>query len=169
MSQLSPQPSRKPIESQANTVRRLRRFSYLLDSAIRIPGTPYRIGIDPLLDILPIGGDFIGAALSIYIVFEAARMGVSRPILVQMVSNILLDTVIGTVPVLGTVADAVWKANGKNIDLLETELNIPQSQKKADWLFLALLIGGLLIAIVVLAAISVMILRWLWTAIFGAG
>jgi hypothetical protein len=169
MSQLSPQPSRKPVESQANTVRRLRRFSYLLDSAIRIPGTPYRIGIDPLLDILPIGGDFIGAALSIYIVFEAARMGVSRPILVQMVSNILLDTVIGTVPVLGTVADAVWKANGKNIDLLETELNIPQSQKKADWLFLALLMGGLLIAIVVLAAISVMILRWLWTAIFGAG
>lgn len=167
MSQLSPQPSRKPVESQTRTIRRLRRFSYLLDSAIRIPGTPYRIGIDPLLDILPIGGDFIGAALSIYIVFEAARMGVSRPILVQMVSNILLDTVIGTVPVLGTVADAVWKANGKNLDLLETELNIPQSEKKADWLFLALLIGGLLIAIVVLAAISVMILRWLWTAIFG--
>jgi hypothetical protein len=161
------QSPRNPLESQTSTVRRLRRFSYLLDSAIRIPGTPYRIGIDPLLDILPIGGDFIGAALSIYIVFEAARMGVSRPILVQMVSNILLDTVIGTVPVLGTVVDAVWKANGKNIDLLETELNIPQSEKKADWLFLALLIGGLLIAIVVLAAISVMILRWIWTAIFG--
>lgn len=163
----SPQPSRKPLEAQTSTVRRLRRFSYLLDSAIRIPGTPYRIGIDPLLDILPIGGDFIGTALSIYIVIEAARMGVSRPILVQMVTNILLDTAIGTVPVLGTVADAVWKANGKNIDLLETELQIPQSQKKADWLFVALLIGGLLIAIVVLAAISVMILRWIWTAVFG--
>lgn len=165
----SPQPSRKPIESQTSTVRRLRRFSYLLDSAIRIPGTPYRIGIDPLLDIVPIGGDFIGTALSIYIVIEAAKMGVSRPILVQMVSNILFDTVIGTVPVLGTVADAVWKANGKNIELLETELNIPQSEKKADWLFVALLIGGLLIAIVILAAISVLILRWILTAIFGAG
>lgn len=165
----SPQPSRKPIESQATTVRRLRRFSYLLDSAIPIPGTPYRIGIDPLLDIVPIGGDFIGTALSIYIVIEAAKMGVSRPILVQMVSNILLDTVIGTVPVLGTVADAVWKANGKNIELLETELNIPQSEKKADWLFLVLLIGGLLIAIVILAAISVLILKWILTAIFGAG
>lgn len=167
MSQISPQPSRKPLETQVTTVRRLRRFSYLLDSAIRIPGTPYRIGIDPLLDILPIGGDFIGTALSIYIVVEAARMGVSRPILVQMVSNILLDTVIGTVPVLGTIADAVWKANVKNMDLLETELQISQSEKKAEWLFVALLIGGLLIAIVVLAAISIMILRWLWTAIFG--
>jgi hypothetical protein len=167
MSQLSPQPSRSPLETQARTVRRLRRFSYLLDSAIRIPGTPYRIGIDPLLDIIPIGGDFIGTALSIYIVIEAARMGASRPVVVQMVSNILFDTVIGTVPVLGTVADAVWKANGKNIELLETELKIPQSEKKADWLFLVLLIGGLLIAIVILAAVSVLLLRWILTAIFG--
>lgn len=169
MSQLSPQPSRSPLETQTRTVRRLRRFSYLLDDAIRIPGTPYRIGIDPLLDIIPIGGDFIGTALSIYIVIEAARMGVSRPVVVKMVSNILFDTVIGTVPVLGTVADAVWKANGKNIELLETELKIPQSEKKADWLFLVLLIGGLLIAIVILAAVSVLLLRWILTAIFGAG
>ncbi len=163
MSQLSP----KPVETQTATVRRLRRFSYLLDDVIRIPGTPYRIGIDPLLDLLPIGGDFVGTALSIYIVIEASRLGVPRATLVQMVSNILLDTVIGTVPVLGTVADAAWKANTKNLELLEAELNIPQPGKKANGLFLALLLGGLLLAIVVLAAISVMILRWMWTAIFG--
>ena len=163
MSQLSP----NPVETQTATVRRLRRFSYLLDDVIRIPGTPYRIGIDPLLDLLPIGGDFVGTALSIYIVIEASRLGVPRATLVQMVSNILLDTVIGTVPVLGTVADAAWKANTKNLELLEAELNIPQPGKKANGLFLALLLGGLLLAIVVLAAISVMILRWMWTAIFG--
>ena len=167
MSQLSPQPSRQPIETQAATLRRLRRFSYLLDDAIRIPGTPFRFGIDPLLDILPIGGDFLGTALSVYIVLEASRMGLPREALVQMVLNILLDTVIGTVPVIGTVADAVWKANRKNIDLLEEHLQLPQSEKRADWLFLALLLGGLLVAIVVLAAISVILLRWLWTAIFG--
>src|SRR4028118_578305 len=162
MSEISPQPSGQPIEAQTSSIRRLRRLSYLLDDVIRIPGTPYRIGIDPLLDVLPIGGDFLGTAFSVYIVLEAARLGVPRAALVQMVVNILLDTVISTVPVLGTVVDATWKANRKNIALLQEHLDIPQPGKKADWLFIALLLGGLLLAVVVMAAISVMLLRWLW-------
>jgi len=167
MSEISPQPSGQPIEAQTSTMRRLRRLSYLLDDVIRIPGTPYRIGIDPLLDVLPIGGDFLGTAFSVYIVLEAARLGVPRAALVQMVVNILLDTVISTVPVLGTVVDATWKANRKNIALLQEHLDIPQPGKKADWLFIALLLGGLLLAVVVMAAISVMLLRWLWTVLLG--
>ncbi|HEY9901351.1 MAG TPA: DUF4112 domain-containing protein [Candidatus Sericytochromatia bacterium] len=167
MSQISPQPSGQPIKAQTSTMRRLRRLSYLLDDVIRIPGTPYRIGIDPLLDVLPIGGDFLGTAFSVYIVLEAARLGVPRAALVQMVVNILLDTVISTVPVLGTVVDATWKANRKNIALLQEHLDIPQPGKKADWLFIALLLGGLLLAVVVMAAISVMLLRWLWTVLLG--
>src|SRR5919202_1817328 len=162
MSQIPPQPAHSPIDVQRATVRRLRRLSYLLDDVIRIPGTPYRIGIDPLLDLLPIGGDFLGTAFSVYIVLEAARLGIPRAALVQMVLNILVDTVIGTVPVLGTVVDATWKANGKNIALLEDHLDIPQPGKKADWLFIALLLGGLVLAVVVMATISVMLLRWLW-------
>ena len=167
MSEISPQPSGQPIEAQTSSIRRLRRLSYLLDDVIRIPGTPYRIGIDPLLDVLPIGGDFLGTAFSVYIVLEAARLGVPRAALVQMVVNILLDTVISTVPVLGTVVDATWKANRKNIALLQEHLDIPQPGKKADWLFIALLLGGLLLAVVVMAAISVMLLRWLWTVLLG--
>ena len=167
MSQISPQPSGQPIKAQTSTMRRLRRLSYLLDDVIRIPGTPYRIGIDPLLDVLPIGGDFLGTAFSVYIVLEAARLGVPRAALVQMVLNILLDTVISTVPVLGTVVDATWKANRKNIALLQEHLDIPQPGKKADWLFIALLLGGLLLAVVVMAAISVMLLRWLWAVLLG--
>jgi len=167
MSQLSPQPPRQPIETNVSSIRRLRRFSYLLDDVIRIPGTPFRFGIDPLLDVLPIGGDFLGTALSVYIVVEASRLGVPRATLVQMVSNILLDTVIGTVPVLGTVVDATWKANRKNLKLLEEQLNIPQSGKRADWLFLTLLLGGLILAVVVMAAVSFILLRWLWGAVTG--
>lgn len=163
----SPQPPRQPIEAHASSIRRLRRFSYLLDDVIRIPGTPFRFGIDPLLDVLPIGGDFLGTALSVYIVVEASRLGVPRATLVQMVSNILLDTVISTVPVLGTVVDATWKANSKNLELLEEQLNIPQSGKRADWLFLTLLLGGLILAVVVMAAVSFILLRWLWGAVTG--
>ena len=167
MSQLSPQPPRQPIETNVSSIRRLRRFSYLLDDVIRIPGTPFRFGIDPLLDVLPIGGDFLGTALSVYIVVEASRLGVPRATLVQMVSNILLDTVISTVPVLGTVVDATWKANSKNLKLLEEQLNIPQSGKRADWLFLTLLLGGLILAVIVMAAVSFILLRWLWEAVTG--
>lgn len=167
MSQLSPKPSRKPVEAQLATVRRLRRFSYLMDNAIGIPGTRFRIGLDPILDAFPVVGDFLGTALSVYIVIEAARMGASRETLIQMVTNILLDAVIGFVPVLGTVADAVWKANVKNVALLEQELNVPQSEKKADWLFLALLLGVLLLSVLALVVVSAILLRWLWTAIFG--
>jgi hypothetical protein len=146
-------------------------LSHLLDNAIGIPGTRFRVGLDPLLGLLPGGGDFLGTALSAYIVIEAARMGLPRAALVKMVSNIMLDTVTGTVPVLGDLVDVTWKANTKNIELLEEHIGVPQPfsqpRKATDWLFLALLLGGLLLVVVAVAAISVIILRWLWGAIFG--
>jgi hypothetical protein len=157
------QPSHQPASAHISTLSRLRRLSHVLDQAIRIPGTSFRFGLDPLLGLLPGGGDFVGTALSAYIVIEAARMGIPRAALVQMVSNIMLDTVVGTVPVLGDLADVTWKANTKNIRLIEDHLGAPhpQQRRKVDWLFLALLLGGLLLVVVVVAAISVMVLRWL--------
>jgi hypothetical protein len=167
MSELSSQHSRPPIDPKLSTLRRLRRLSYLLDNAIPIPGTAYRIGLDPLLGLLPGGGDFFGTALSLYIMLEASRLGVPRSTLVQMVRNILFDTLSGTVPVLGDLVDVAWKANVKNIALLEDHLDIPQAGKKADWLFLALLIGGVLLVVFVVAAISVMIVRSLLGVLTG--
>jgi hypothetical protein len=134
----------------------------VLDNAIGIPGTRYRIGLDPLLGLLPGAGDFLGTAISAYIVLEAARLGIPRAALVQMVSNIIFDTLMGTVPVLGDLADVTWKANTKNLALLEEHLEVPpQQRQQADWLFLALLLGGLLLVVMAVAAISVMIVRWL--------
>ena len=162
MSQLPPQPSHSPIDAQRSSLKRLRRLSYLLDDAIRIPGTPYRIGLDPLLDLLPIGGDFLGTAFSIYIIVEAARLGVPRSVLVQMVGNIVFDTVIGIVPVLGALADATWKANTKNLELLEEQLKVPsQAKQRTNWLFLVLLLAGLLLVVMGVAAIGVIVLKWL--------
>lgn len=162
MSQIPPQPAHSPIDVQRSTVRRLRRLIYLLDDVIRIPGTPVRIGLDPLLDLLPIGGDFLGTAFSIYIIVEAARLGVPRSALGQMVWNIIFDTLIGAVPVLGVLGDAAWKANSKNLALMEEHFEVPPHQRqKADWLFLALLLGGLLLVVLIVAAISVMLVRWL--------
>ncbi len=172
MSQLPPRSSGHSIDAKASTVRRLRRLSYLLDNAIPIPGTRYRVGLDPILGLLPGAGDFLGTALSAYIVLEAARIGLPRASLIQMVTNIIFETVLGSVPVLGDVVDATWKANTKNLALVEEHLdvpqsNVPQSRQRTDWLFLALLLVALLFVVVVMAAISVMILRWLLGAITG--
>jgi len=75
--------------SKTSTIRRLRRLSHLLDNAIPIPGTPWRFGLDPVLGLLPGAGDFLGTAFSAYIVLEAARIGIPRSLLGQMVINIL--------------------------------------------------------------------------------
>ncbi len=169
MSQPHRQHSNQPIQANHPTLKRLRRLSHLLDNAIPIPGTSYRIGIDPLIGLLPGGGDFVGSILSAYIVVEAARMGVPRKILVQMVSNIVLDTVSGTVPVLGDLVDVAFKANSKNVAILEEHLNVPRQQlgRKVDWLFLAMLLVGLFLFVILMAAISVMLIGWIWRAITG--
>jgi hypothetical protein len=170
MSNISPQSSYPPIDTHRVKLRRLRRLSNLLDNAIPIPGTSYRIGIDPLIGLVPGGGDFLGTALAAYIVLESARMGLPRNKLLQMVWNIILDTLGGTIPVLGDLVDVAWKANVKNITLLEQHLNLPNSplERKVDWLFLGLLFGVLLLVVMAVAAVSVMLLRWLFSTITGS-
>jgi hypothetical protein len=101
---------------------RIRTLSRLLDEAVEIPVINYKIGLDPILGILPVGGDAVAAAISLYIVAEGARMGASRETILKMLANVAIDTVTGSIPVLGTVIDAVFKANERNAALLEEEL-----------------------------------------------
>jgi hypothetical protein len=101
---------------------RVRALSRLLDEAVEIPVINYKIGLDPILGILPVGGDAVAAAISLYIVAEGARMGASRETILKMLANVAIDTVTGSIPVLGTVIDAVFKANERNVALLEEEL-----------------------------------------------
>ncbi len=101
------------------SMQRVRRVSNLLDEAFRVPGTNFRIGIDPILGLLPVGGDVASALISLYITLEGYRMGVPRHVLARMLVNVAIDTFGGSVPVLGSVFDATWKANRKNRKLLE--------------------------------------------------
>ena len=98
-------------------VRRMRFVANVLDDSIRVPGTDFRIGIDPILGILPGAGDAMAAAMSVYIVLESARLGVPFLTLLQMMANVTLDFAIGSVPVIGPLFDAAWKANQKNVEL----------------------------------------------------
>ncbi|MEG5138537.1 MULTISPECIES: DUF4112 domain-containing protein [unclassified Microcoleus] len=168
--------SRSPIQtpatntlnkSQIASLRRLRRISHLLDNAIPIPGTRYRIGLDPILGLIPGGGDLIGSIFAGYVVFKSAQLGVPQETLIQMAAHIVFDTVAGTVPVAGDLFDVAWKANVKNIELLDAHLGSPEPSKKADWLFVAALLLGLTLIVGGVIFLSVMLLGWLFRALTG--
>lgn len=98
-------------------VERMRVVAFVLDEGIRVPGTDFRFGIDPVLGVLPGAGDVFSGGLSLYIVVESARLGVSYATLLKMIANISLDVAVGTIPVVGDAFDFVWKANKRNFEL----------------------------------------------------
>lgn len=100
----------------------LKRFANLLDEAFRIPVIGYRVGLEPLIGLVPIVGDFSGFILSGYLIVRAGRLGVPRALLGKMVFNALLDAAIGSIPVVGDVFDFFWKVNKRNLRLLERHL-----------------------------------------------
>lgn len=103
-------------------VKRMQNVAYVLDEGIRLPGIGYRIGVDPLFGILPGAGDVLTGGVSLYIVVEAARLGVSETTLLTMMANISLDVVVGTIPLVGDLFDIVWKANKRNFNLMLDDL-----------------------------------------------
>lgn len=129
---------------------RLRAMSRLLDAAVRIPGTNFRFGLDPLIGLVPGIGDAVGAVFSGYIVLQAARLRAPKSTLIRMVVNIALDTVLGAVPVLGDLFDIGWKSNMKNVALLEDHLGQPVAARASSRRVI-LLLGGILLALFVVA------------------
>ena len=156
-----------PISSQQiSKLSKLRRVSRVLDSAVSIPGTKISFGLDPILGLLPGGGDTITGGIAAYIVVEAARMGVPREILWKMVGNILIDSFAGTVPVVGDLFDVGWKANVMNIELLEKHLDLAESGK-SDKLFIIGLILLLSLIILSFATLAFFTVTWFWNLIIN--
>ena len=106
---------------------RARMAARLLDDAFEIPGTDRRIGIDPIVGLLPVSGDIVSAVVSLYIVAEAARCGAPRELLLRMVANVAIDTAAGSVPIAGDLFDVVWRANRRNVNLLESHLGVQRT------------------------------------------
>jgi hypothetical protein len=147
---------------RARNVRALARF---LDSAISIPGTNWRIGFDAIVGVVPVVGDLIGGSLSAYIILEAARAEVPILTLARMLGNIGIDTLVGSVPAVGDVFDAAWKANIKNVALLERHLAVsaPPAQEKRSGIGPAVLAMITLVLIVAAGfALSIFVARFVW-------
>lgn len=107
---------------QEEALNRLRRFAKLMDSAFRVPGTNFEMGLEGLVGLVPGIGDFASAVVALYVPFEAIRMGAPWAKVAQMLLNILLDAVLGSVPVIGDLFDLAFKANNRNVRLLEQYL-----------------------------------------------
>jgi hypothetical protein len=139
---------------------RLKKLAWLLDSSIVIPGTRFSIGLDPLIGLIPVLGDLIGVALSSLILAEANRLGAPKSVLWRMAGNVGIEGLVGMVPFAGDVVDAAFKANQRNVKLLDAWYQNPGKTERASrWL------GVLVVAVAVsFAALSIytgfVILRW---------
>ncbi len=147
------------------TLARLNRYATLMDARFRVPGTRIRIGLDPIIGLLPGVGDVLGLALSLYVVVEAIRLGVSRPVLFRMLRNVGLEALVGVIPVLGDVFDIAFKANLRNAALLksyiENRLRPTPVRAPRRWLQWALLVAFAALILALLLA-----LRQLFTPVW---
>lgn len=100
----------------------VRRLAKLLDTRWKIPGIGVRFGIDPVLGLIPGAGDLVAGAISTYVIVKAHRLGAPKSMLVRMAGNVAVDTVVGSVPILGSVFDLFYKASTRNLRLLQTHL-----------------------------------------------
>ena len=139
----------------------IRTLARVLDSAVRIPGTQIRVGADSIFGLVPVIGDIAGAALSGYIVLASARLGAPASTLARMVINIGIDTVVGSVPILGDMFDVGWRANMKNVDLLEDHLGGSEQARRANRWVVAAIVGGLIVLGVGAAFIGYEVIRLL--------
>ena len=104
---------------QEKHLQEIQELAHLLDNSFRIPLINYRFGVDAIIGLVPVIGDFTAFGLAGWIIYRAARMGAPKALLARMLANALGDTLVGSVPVLGTLVDVVWKSNSRNLRMLE--------------------------------------------------
>jgi len=148
------------VEDDQGRMQRLRSMAWLLDNSIPLPGG-FRIGLDALIGLVPGVGDAIGALISVYILNEARMLGAPRSVLMRMSGNILIETIIGAIPFAGDLFDAGFKANMRNIALLERYRLDPVKSTRSSRAFvgvfalLAIALVAFMIAVPVLVVIAI--------------
>ncbi len=145
-----------------DALRSARIVARLLDEAIEIPGTSFRIGIDPIIGLVPGVGDVIGALLSGWILLVGIRLGAPGAVVARMALNVGIDTVVGAVPIGGDLFDFAWKSNVRNVRLLEAWLERPASTHRASGAVVAAVVFGFL------AMLAAILLAVGWLVAWGA-
>lgn len=141
----------------------LRKWATLLDSAFQVPGTQMRFGLDPLVGLIPGIGDIITGFFSMMMLVHGVRLRVPKVVLARMTLNVAVDLVVGAVPLLGDLFDAGYKANLRNLALLERHAGGLVPPSRSDYAFVALCAA----LIVALAALPLLLAFWIFSMLAG--
>jgi len=139
-------------------------LSHILDDFIRIPGTSIRFGLDGIVGLVPGIGDILGGIASCFIIFAAWMRGVPYVVLTRMVANVVIEVIVGTIPLLGDAFDIAWRANRRNYALLTGSLYAPREQTIRSWIFLIILFA----IMALLMLIPMVLLAWLANGLMHA-
>jgi len=145
------------------TRQRLAWLAWLLDSSIPIPGTRFTVGIDALIGLFPFIGDLIGVLFSSYILSEASRLGAPKSVLMRMSFNIGIEGVVGIVPFAGDLFDAAFKANQRNVKILNDWFDRPEKTERASRAFGMGLVVAVMLFLALLGYAAFLLLRWLFS------
>src|ERR1700704_960897 len=145
------------------TRQRLVWLAWLLDSSIPIPGTRFTVGIDALIGLFPFIGDLIGVLLSSYILSEASRLGAPKSVLMRMSFNIGLEGIVGIVPFAGDLFDAAFKANQRNVKILNDWFDRPEKTERASRAFGLALVAAVVVFLALLGYVAFLLVRWLFS------
>lgn len=154
-------------DSKASELAELRHLSNLLDSKYRLPGG-FRVGWDGLLGLIPGIGDIATSMISFYIIVRAAALGCPPVVLARMGLNVLIDNVFDAIPIVGQIFDFFWKANNKNMALLEAHLRTPAHARRSSMWALASVLVAVVAGLVILFAASIAAGVWMWNRLQGA-
>ena len=129
-------------------------LALIMDNLLRVPGTQFRFGLDPLLGLLPGLGDTGSALISAMALVAAARRGIPKILLARMSLNILINEAVGIIPVFGDAFSFWFKSNARNYELLRRHTAAPRRSTRSDWIFVALVLGSLAAILAVSLAVS---------------
>jgi hypothetical protein len=144
-------------EQDARMLQALRKWSVLLDSAFRVPGTRMTFGLDPILGLIPGLGDLTTPFFSVVLLLQGVRLRIPRVVLLRMLMNAAIDMATGFIPLVGDIVDFGWKANVRNLALLEQHARPGTKASADDWAFVTVV----LLLLLVVAVIPLLFVGWL--------
>jgi len=137
----------------------------ILDTTIKIPGTPFYVGLDPLLGLIPGLGDAIANLIGTVILILAARLRVPRVVVARMSLNLLINGTVGAIPILGDLFSVWFRSHARNALLLREAATKPHRSNQGDWLYVTGIIGGTIVLLLLFIGVVSWIVVKLWTAI----
>ena len=145
-------------EFDPRTLAALRKWSVLLDSAFRVPGTNLTFGLDPILGLIPGLGDLTAPLFAVLLLLHAVRLRIPRVVQVRMLMNAAIDLLVGAIPFIGDFFDFGWKANVRNLALLERYAQPGARAGRSDWIFVLVVIAALMAVAIVPLFVTVWLL-----------